>query len=106
MVRGKLVFQTMIRGCDQVRAWDKDYHFWNKDVFDNPAFPCMYFIEHSYANDPTNWWIPNRAAAEGMLRSAGLGIEAHPEPETWICVPRDVTRDGQYIHELELAGVL
>jgi tRNA (mo5U34)-methyltransferase len=105
-IRGKLVFQTMIRGCDQVRAWDQNYHFWNKDIFDNPEFPCMYFIEHSYANDPTNWWIPNRAAAEGMLRSAGLGIEAHPEPETWICVPRDVTRDGQYIHELELAGVL
>ena len=66
----------------------------------------MYFIEHSYANDPTNWWIPNRAAAEAMLRSAGLEIEAHPESETWICVPRNVGRDGQYIQELELAGVL
>ena len=105
-VRGKLVFQTMIRGSEQVRHWENNYHFWNKEVFDAPDFPCMYFIEHSYANDPTNWWIPNLAAAEAMLRSCGLELEAHPEPETWICVPRNVHRDGQYIHELELAGTL
>jgi tRNA (mo5U34)-methyltransferase len=105
-VRGKLVFQTMIRGCDQVRDWEENYHFWNKEIFDHPEFPRMYFIEHSYANDPTNWWIPNRAAAEAMLRSSGLGIEAHPEQETWICLPRNVARDGQFIQELELAGVL
>ncbi len=105
-VKGKLVFQTMIRGSEQVRSLQENYHFWNKDIFESPDFPCMYFIEHSYANDPTNWWIPNRAAAEGMLRSAGLQIEAHPESETWICVPWNVGRDGQYIHELELAGVL
>ena len=105
-VKGKLVFQTMIRGSEQVRQWENNYHFWNKDIFEAPEFPCMYFIEHNYANDPTNWWIPNRAAAEAMLRSAGLHIEAHPEPETWICVPRNAVRDGQYIHELELAGTL
>ncbi|MGZ4818446.1 MAG: TIGR04290 family methyltransferase [Terriglobales bacterium] len=105
-VKGKLVFQTMIRGSEQLRRWEDNYQFWNKEIFDSPEFPCMYFIEHSYANDPTNWWIPNRAAAESMLRSAGLQIEAHPEPETWICNPRNVARDGQYIQELELAGTL
>lgn len=105
-VKGKLVFQTMIRGCEEVLRWEEDYHFWNKEIFECPAFPCMYFVEHSYANDPTNWWIPNRAAAEAMLRSSGLAIEAHPEAETWICAPRNVTRDGQYIQEMELAGVL
>ncbi len=105
-VRGKLVFQSMIRGSEQVRSWEKNYHFWNKEIFESCDFPCMYFIEHSYANDPTNWWIPNRAAAEAMLRSSGLEIEAHPEPETWICAPRNVVRGGQYLQELELAGAL
>ena len=62
----------------------------------------MYFVEHSYANDPTNWWIPNRAAAEAMLRSSGLEIMDHPESETWICAPRTLQRDGQYILDLEL----
>ncbi len=105
-VAGRLVFQTMIRGSEQIREWEKNYHFWNKEIFSHPDFPCMYFVENSYANDPTNWWIPNRSAAEAMLRSSGLRIEAHPEPETWICVPQDVARGGRYIQELELAGTL
>jgi hypothetical protein len=41
-----------------------------------------------------------------MLRSSGLRIEAHPEPESWICVPHNPARDGQYIQDLELAGTL
>jgi tRNA (mo5U34)-methyltransferase len=105
-VGGKLFFQTMIRGSEEVKDWEKNYHFWNKEIFTSPEFPCMYFIEHQYANDPTNWWIPNRAAAEGMLRSTGLEIVDHPELETWICAPTNVIRDGQYVHELELSGLL
>jgi tRNA (mo5U34)-methyltransferase len=66
----------------------------------------MYFIEHSYAGDPTNWWIPNRGAVEGMLRSSGLEIVAHPEAETYVCEPRRVQRDGKYIFDLELSGTL
>ena len=33
-------------------------------------YPRLHFVERSYASDPTNWWIPNRACAEAMLRSA------------------------------------
>jgi tRNA (mo5U34)-methyltransferase len=105
-VGGHLVFQTMIRGSETSRPTDKDYHFWDKEVFSDPAFPCVYFIENSYAGDPTNWWIPNCSAAEAMLRSAGLEIESHPEPETWIARPVRVMRGGKYISELELAGLL
>jgi tRNA (mo5U34)-methyltransferase len=49
----------------------------------------MYFIEKSYSGDPTNWWIPNRACAEAMLRSAGFEIVAHPEIEVYVCRRRD-----------------
>lgn len=105
-VRGKLVFQTMIRGSEQAGRWEKNYHFWNKTIFEDRNFPCMYFIEHEYANDATNWWIPNRSAAEAMLRSAGLRIVDHPEAESWVCVPDGVWRDGHPIQELELAGTL
>jgi tRNA (mo5U34)-methyltransferase len=66
----------------------------------------MYFIEKSYAQDPTNWWIPNCAAMEAMLRSSGLEILAHPETETWICSSRNASRDGRYILEMELDGTL
>jgi tRNA (mo5U34)-methyltransferase len=105
-VGSKLVFQTMIRGSEESRLYQKNYHFWDKEIFRDPDFPCMYFIEQRYADDPTNWWIPNRGAAEAMLRSSGLLIEAHPEPETWICSPQHVRRDGQYILDLELSGTL
>lgn len=105
-VRGQLVFQTMIRGSENLREWQSNYHFWNKEIFSDPDYPCMYFVEKSYANDPTNWWIPNRGAVEGMLRSSGLDLISHPEPETWICTPGNVTRDGQYILDLEFSGTL
>jgi len=105
-VKGHLVFQTMIRGSENAGQWDENYHFWNKEVFEHSDFPRMYFVEKSYANDPTNWWIPNRSAAEAMLRSSGLSIVSHPEAETWVCVPQNTTRDGQYILDMELAGTL
>ncbi|HYL12701.1 MAG TPA: TIGR04290 family methyltransferase [Terriglobales bacterium] len=105
-IAGKLLFQTMIRGSQTVREWEDDYPFSNTEIFDHPDFPAMYFVEKKYSHDPTNWWIPNRAAVEGMLRSAGLRIVAHPETETWICEPGEVKKDGQYIHDLEWNGLL
>lgn len=105
-MRGKLIFQTMIRGSEEVQAWEKDYSFWTKDIFANPSFPAMYFIEHSYSHDYTNWWIPNRAAVEAMLRSSGLKIMQQPESETWICSLQNATTNGRYILDRELDGTL
>lgn len=105
-IHGRLVFQTMLRGSPSVKQWEKNYHFWNTEIFFDPDYPAMYFVEDSYAEDQTNWWIPNRAAAEAMLRSSGLEIVEHPEPETWICVPRSAVRNGSYVLDLELAGTL
>jgi tRNA (mo5U34)-methyltransferase len=106
-VGGSLIFQTMIRGSLTSPELREDYHFWNTEIFKNPDFPCMYFIERNYAGDPTNWWIPNHGAMEGMLRSSGLEIVSHPEVETWICAASHVTRDdGKYLLDHELAGTL
>jgi len=105
-VAGRLVFQTMLRGSDQVQEWSDDYPFWNKHVFEHADFPRMFFIEKSYAHDYTNWWVPNRAAVESMLRSSGLEVLEHPEAETWICAPRTVQREGRYVLDRELDGSL
>jgi tRNA (mo5U34)-methyltransferase len=105
-VKRTLVFQTMIRGSEEARSWEENYNFWEKSIFSDPDFPRAYFIENSYAEDPTNWWIPNSSAAEAMLRSSGLEIVAHPETEIWICQPKNVLRNGQYILDAELAGTL
>ncbi len=103
---GRLVFQSMLRGSAEVKSWKDDYLFWEDKMFGDPAYPAMYFVERSYANDQTNWWIPNRAAAEAMLRSSGLEILDHPESETWICAPRETILRGEYIVDLELKGTL
>jgi tRNA (mo5U34)-methyltransferase len=83
--RDVLVFQSMLRGAQEVLTVADDYPFSDTSVFDAPGFPKMHFIEHKYTGDATNWWIPNRAAAEAMLRSAGFTIVAHPEAEVYIC---------------------
>jgi tRNA (mo5U34)-methyltransferase len=63
----------------------QDYPFAETEIFDRPGYPRLHFVELKYAGDQTNWWIPNRAAAEAMLRSAGYAITAHPEAEVFIC---------------------
>jgi tRNA (mo5U34)-methyltransferase len=45
----------------------------------------MQFIEHRFAGDPTNWWIPNRSCTEAMLRSAGFRIEGRRGSDIYIC---------------------
>ncbi|MFN7116067.1 MAG: TIGR04290 family methyltransferase [Saprospiraceae bacterium] len=85
VVKDIMVFQSMQRGSNNVMPLEQDYDFSEMQIFERPDFPQLYFIEHRYSQDPTNWWIPNRAAAEAMLRSAGFNIVAHPEPEVYIC---------------------
>jgi len=80
-----LVFQAMQRGGNEVEPLQEDYGFWDMGQFESRAYPKLHFIEHRYAGDDTNWWVPNRACAEAMLRSAGFAIEAHPEEEVYIC---------------------
>jgi tRNA (mo5U34)-methyltransferase len=80
-----LLFQSMQRGCARTAAFDQNYDFWTTDLFELDEFPKLHFIEHCYADDPTNWWIPNRGCAEAMLRSAGFLITDHPEPEVYFC---------------------
>ena len=83
--RDLFVFQSLQRGTDAIEAIDDDYEFWDMDTFERPSFPKMFFIEKRYAGDPTNWWIPNRAGVEAMLRSAGFEILGHPEDEVFVC---------------------
>jgi len=80
-----LLFQSMQRGSTEVQTLDEDYPFWTTDIFEQPGFPQMSFIERKYAGDETNWWVPNRAGVEAMLRSAGFEILQHPEEEVFLC---------------------
>ena len=90
-----LVFQSMQRGAEGTMPLAEDYEFWDSAQFDDPRYPKLSFIERSYAHDNTNWWAPNEACSAAMLRSAGFRIEAHPEPEVFVC-RRDVPADARY----------
>ena len=85
VVKDVMIFQSMQRGSRDVIPLNSDYHFWDTDIFDKPGYPLMHFIENRYSDDPTNWWIPNRACVEAMLRSAGFQIADHPEEEVYLC---------------------
>jgi tRNA (mo5U34)-methyltransferase len=102
----QMIFQTMLRGTEETKSWEEDYPFWREDIFLDPAFPATYFIERKYSGDATNWWIPNCAAAESILRSAGLKIVSHPEEETWICELKPSGMNGRYVVDQEFAGEL
>ncbi len=85
VTRDMLIFQSLQRGSEDVAKVEADYPFAETAIFEDPAFPCMYFIENSYSQDPTNWWFPNRACVEAMLRSAGFAIQERAEQEVFIC---------------------
>jgi tRNA (mo5U34)-methyltransferase len=79
------IFQSLQRGGSEVFQTRQNYPFSEREIFEQPGFPKMFFIENSYSDDPTNWWFPNRACVEAMLRSAGFVIQSHPEEEVFIC---------------------
>ncbi|HEY0481372.1 MAG TPA: TIGR04290 family methyltransferase [Kofleriaceae bacterium] len=85
VVNDRLLFQSMLRGYPEVAPVEPDYPFSETAIFDRPGHPAMYFVEQRYAGDWTNWWIPNRAAIEAMLRSSGFVIESRPEDEVYLC---------------------
>ena len=85
-----LLFQSMQRGSREVAEIREDYDFNEPAAFDEPGYPKLHFIEQRYSHDETNWWVPNRACTEAMLRSAGFVIEAQPEMEVYLCRWRPV----------------
>ena len=86
-----MLFQTMQQGATGTIDVPEDHPFFVPGTytppafFDDPAYPKMHFIERRFAGDWTNWWAPNRACSEAMLRSAGFTVEAHPVDDVYLC---------------------
>lgn len=80
-----LLFQSMQRGSTEIAEVKSDYPFEEQEIFEQTGFPKMYFVEKKFAGDQTNWWIPNRACTEAMLRSSGFEIVKHAEEEVYLC---------------------
>jgi tRNA (mo5U34)-methyltransferase len=86
-VRRYLVFQSAATGETGMPGVPADVNFQTMDELDRYSWPRMAFIENTFCYDSTNWWIPNRTAVAGMLRSTGMRIEAAIDADTLLCSP-------------------
>jgi tRNA (mo5U34)-methyltransferase len=87
LTRRLMVFQTMTIPGMEVYADTSDHPMDERQVLRHPGWPRMAFIEHRFAGDPTNWWVPNHAAVEAMLRSTGMRVGHHLGHEIYLCSP-------------------
>jgi tRNA (mo5U34)-methyltransferase len=85
---GTLVVQTLTMPGEERLATPADLSIDDRGQLRRPGWPAMAFIEHELAGDPTNWWAPDAACVEAMLRSCELEIRALPGHEIWLCEPR------------------
>lgn len=82
--RGQMVFQTLSMPGKEVAEVPEDFELNDRQRLQEPGWPKMAFIEHKMAGDLTNWWAPNHAAIEAMMRSCGLRVKARPGHELYI----------------------
>jgi tRNA (mo5U34)-methyltransferase len=85
VARDLMLFQSMQRGSADVEPLEPDYSIDETKIFDRPGYPKMHFVEHRYSHDDSNWWIPNRACVEAMLRDSGFEIRERAEEEVYLC---------------------
>ncbi len=86
-VERMMVFQTLSMPGAEIEAATEDLGLDERERLHARGWPKMAFLEHRLAGDKTNWWAPNRAGVEAMLRSTGMSIIGHPHDETYLCVP-------------------
>lgn len=85
--RRTMVFQTLTTPGMEVYRDTRDRPINERDALNEPGWPRMAFIEHRFAGDPTNWWVPNHAAVEALLRSSGMQVNANLGHEIYLCEP-------------------
>jgi tRNA (mo5U34)-methyltransferase len=83
-----LVLQTLTMPGDDVVEPPRDLPLDSRDRLLEPGWPKAAFVERRLAGDPTNWWAPNHACVEAMLRTSGLRVVQRPGHEIYVCVPQ------------------
>ncbi len=80
------IFQTLtLPGDEEIRNTPFDIDYEKRDLLNANYWPRMAFVEKRLAGDPTNWWVPNIACVEAMLRSSGLKIKHKICREFYVC---------------------
>lgn len=82
-----MVFQTLTLPGKEVVEDIDGLDFNNRQRMLEPGWPKMAFIERAFAGDPTNWWVPNHACVEAMLRASGMQVMKALGHEMYLCAP-------------------
>jgi tRNA (mo5U34)-methyltransferase len=85
--RRMMMFQTLTMPGDEVVEDTGGLDILYREPMCEAGWPKMAFIEKRLANDPTNWWAPNHAGVEAILRSSGLRVTGRPGHEIYVCEP-------------------
>nr|WP_255703320.1 TIGR04290 family methyltransferase [Lysobacter sp. GX 14042] len=85
--RRMMVMQTLTMPGEEVAEIPGDFPLDERERLRGAGWPVMAFLEHRVAQDPTNWWAPNHACVEAMLRSAGFSVRERIAHETYLCEP-------------------
>lgn len=83
-VKKTLILQSLTAPGAEIELPPEDFELQDRERLTRPGWPKLAFIERNMAGDCTNWWAPNRACLEAMLRSTGMRVVAQPEDEFYI----------------------
>jgi tRNA (mo5U34)-methyltransferase len=91
---GTVVIQTLTLPGEERLEAPADLPIGERGRMREAGWPKMAFIERELAGDPTNWWAPDAACVEAMLRTCGLDVRARPGHEIWVCQARAVAGEA------------
>jgi len=101
----RLILQTLTMPGEEPVDPPADVPIDARRVLTEPGWPRAAFVEGNLAGDPTNWWVPDPACVQAMIRSAGLRVLATPGHEIYVCqaAAEDPARE---LRKQELRAVL
>ena len=103
----QMVLQTLTMPGEDTLQTPANIGLFERDWLCRSGWPRMAFIEHELEDDPTNWWAPNPACVEAMVRSAGFQVTARPGHEMYICEPSSTEPQvNRQLRELELQAIM
>ena len=106
ITRRQMVLQTLTMPGDAPLRAPESIGLFDREWLTRPGWPRMAFIERALEGDPTNWWAPDPACVEALVRSAGFKVTARPGHEIYVCEP-DPSEPAvcRSLRELELRAV-
>ena len=84
--RDTMYFQSAMRGSEGDFSPAENYPAEENEVFEDPDYPKLYFVEKSLNSDESNWWLATRSCLKAMARVSGFKeITGTSAPDHLVC---------------------